>query len=166
MEIFLEKQYLKPWWRFIMILAVIFVVVGTAYIITANAEDDVAIIVSIISILIILPVVVALYSLKLETRIDEKGIFTYFSPLKFTQTYIPWEEVNSCFVRKYNSIENISNMKRRGLGRNWIAYNIDGNDAIEVGTSTGNKYLISTLKPKEAEATINQYFNSSKPGIS
>ncbi|HET8753962.1 MAG TPA: hypothetical protein VFM59_06330, partial [Salinimicrobium sp.] len=157
MKVFLEKQFLKPWWLFMMILAVILVIVGTAYFITINADDDVALIVSIISILIALPIVISIYNLKLETRIDEKGIFTYFSPLGFTKKFIPWEDITECYVRKYSTTDKFGGWGLRGMGSKWREYNVDGNDGIEIKTRKHEKFLVGTLEPEAAEKTISQY---------
>lgn len=149
-----------------MMLAVILVIVGTAYFITVNAEDGVAIIVSVISIMIALPIVISLYKLKMETRMDEKGIFTYFSPLVFTKKFIPWENITECYVRKYSSTDNFGGWDLRGLGTKWRGYNIDGNDSIEIKTNNHKRFLIGTLEPEAAQKTINQYHGQSKTDFS
>lgn len=158
MKVFLEKQFLNRVWLFMFILSIIVIVLGTAYYATNNAEEDTAILVSVIAVVIAFPLAFALLKLKLETRIDEKGIFTYFSPFGFTKKFIPWDDVSKCYTRKYSPTEEFGGWGLRGLGRSWKAYNVTGNTGIEIETKEGNKYLIGTLKPKEAGETINYYF--------
>ncbi|HET8754032.1 MAG TPA: hypothetical protein VFM59_06690, partial [Salinimicrobium sp.] len=145
MKIFLEKQFLNRMWLFMFILAIILIVVGTSYYATANAEDDTAITVSLISIAIALPLSISLLYLRLETRIDEKGILTVFSPFHFTKKFIPWDNIEDCYIRKYNSSEEFGGWGLRGLGRNWKAYNVEGNHGIEIITKDGKNVLIGTM---------------------
>lgn len=157
MDVFLEKQYLRRWWVFMLALAVIVIVVGTAYYATVRAHKDTALVISIISLLIAVPLIIAISKLKLETRIDEKGIFTYFSPFKFTEKFVPWENVENCYVRKYNSVKEFGGWGLRGLGKNWKAYNVGGNKGIQIETKKGKNFLIGTLKPKKAQIIISQF---------
>lgn len=160
MKPFLEKQFVKRWWLAMFILAIIVIVVGTAFYATQNAEDDTAVIVSVISIGIALPISIALLRLRLETRIDEKGILTYFRPFRFTKEFIPWEDVENCYVRKYNSTEEFGGWGLRGLGRNWKAYNVEGNHGIQIESKDGKKFLIGTLKPEKAKKIIAKYYHA------
>lgn len=158
MKVFLEKQFVKRWWLFMFILAIIVIVVGTAYYATQNSEENIAIIVSLMSIAIAILATTALLSLRLETRIDEHGLFTYFRPFGFTKKFIPWEDVDTCYVRKYDSNEEFGGWGLRGLGRNWKAYNVEGTYGFQIKTKAGKKLLIGTQKPKEARKIVETYY--------
>ena len=163
MKVFLEEQFVKRWWLFMFILAIILVVVGTAYYATRTAEEETAVLVSVLSIIIALAIIVPLLQLRLDTRIDEKGILTYFRPFRFTRKFIPWEDVKECFVRKYSPMEEFGGWGLRGLGRNWKAYNVEGNHGVQIRTFKGQKILIGTLKPEEAEEVVNHYHRPASP---
>lgn len=157
MKVFLEKQFIKPWWNLMFIFAIILIVVGTAYYATRNAEEDTALIVSAISILIALPLVFALLYLRLETRIDELGILTYFKPFGFTKKFFSWDEISKCYVRKYEPVGEYGGWGLRGVGRNSKAYNVWGDVGIQINTKEGGKFLIGTQNPEDAKNTIEHY---------
>ncbi|WP_424494583.1 hypothetical protein [Salinimicrobium sp. GXAS 041] len=157
MDIFLEKQFVKRWWLFMFILAIIVVGVGTAYYATINAEEATAVIVSIVSLIITVPLVFALLSLRLETRIDEKGVFTRFRPFGFTRKYYNWNEIVDIYVRTYDPLTEYGGWGFRGIGGNNKAYNVAGNKGIQVVLKSGEKFLIGTQKTDEAKKVISRY---------
>lgn len=157
MNFFLEKQFVKWWWLIMFILAIIVIVIGTAFYTTLNTEEDTAVVVSLISILIAAPVVFALLYLSLETRIDEKGILTYFRPFGFTRRFFPWEEVRKCYVRKYDPVVEYGGWGLRGVGQKSKAYNIWGNQGIQIITRDDRDFLIGTQEPDAAQNIITKY---------
>ncbi len=157
MDIFLEKQFVKRWWLFMFILAIIVIGVGTAYYATINAEESTAVIVSIISLIITVPLVFALLSLRLETRIDEKGVFTRFRPFGFTRRYYNWKEIEDIYVRTYDPLTEYGGWGFRGVGRDNKAYNVAGNTGIQLIAKSGEKFLIGTQKADEAKKVIARY---------
>lgn len=161
MKVFLEKQFINRWWLFMFILAVIVIIVGTAYYTTRDAEEGTAVTASVISLLITVPLVFALLYLRLETRIDEKGILTWFKPFGFTKKYFSWEEVDEVYIRRYSPVTEYGGWGIRGVGDNDKAYKIKGNTGIQINTTEGKKFLIGTLKPKEAEQALTHYKETS-----
>lgn len=157
MKVFLEKQFVKWWWLTMFILAIIAIVFGTAFYATENSEEDITIIVSVICCLIAFPLVFGLLFLRLETRIDEKGIFTYFRPFKFTKKFYAWKEISECYVRKYSALTEYGGWGIRIVGWSSKAYIIGGNQGIQIITTNGKKFLIGTQKPTSAQETINTY---------
>lgn len=157
MKVFQEKQFINRWWLFMLILAVIVIVVGTAFYATRNASEETAVIVSLISIAIALPIVIALLKLRLETRIDEKGILAYFRPFKFTVKYYPWDQIKECYVRRLNPVEEYGGWGLRGIGQNWKAYLIKENTGIQIITKDEENFLVGTQKPTQAEKVLRNY---------
>lgn len=139
------------------ILAIIVIGVGTAYYATQNAEEDTAVIVSVISLLITVPLVFALLSLRLETRIDEKGVFTRFRPFGFTKKFYPWNEIKKIYIRTYDPVSEYGGWGMRGLKENKKAYIVSGNTGIQVVSRRGEEFLVGTQKAEEAENVINHY---------
>lgn len=161
MKVFLEKQFLNRWWLFMFVLAIIVIIVGTAYYTTRDAEEGTEVIASVISLLIAVPIVFALLYLRLETRIDEKGILTWFKPFGFTKKYFAWEEVDRAYIKTYSPKAEYGGWGMRGIGDRDKAYIVRGNTGIQIVTKKGEKFLISTIKPREAENTLQQYKNTS-----
>ena len=139
------------------ILAVILIIMGTAYFATRDADEDIALIVSLICFLITLPIVVALLYLRLETRIDEKGVFTRFRPFGFTKKYFPWKDIEEIYVRTFDPVSEYGGWGIRGLGRNKKAYHVAGNSGIQIITKNQERFLIGTDEPEEAEKVLQSY---------
>lgn len=138
-------------------LAIIVIIVGTAYYATQNAEEDTAVIASLISLAITIPLVFALAYVRLETRIDKDGLSAQFWPFKFTKKTFTWKEIEKCYVRKFNPVKEYGGWGIRGLGRNKKAYHIFGTNGIQIKTKRGRDFLIGTQRPKAAEDIINLY---------
>ena len=160
MKIFQEKQFINRWWLLMFILAIIVIIVGTAYYATRDASEETATIVSLISIGITLPIVLGLLYLRLETRIDNEGITTYFKPFSFTRKHFSWQEIKECYLRKYNSQQEFGGWGLRGIGKDWKAYFIYGNKGIQIITKEDKHFLIGTQRPAAAKEILKTYFQN------
>lgn len=160
MKIFKEKQFINRWWLLMLILAVIVIIVGTAYYATKDADEKTALIISLISVGIALPIVLGLLYLRLETRIDSKGVTAYFKPFTFTRKHFSWDEIKECYLRKYDSKKEFGGWGLRGIGRDWKAYFIYGNKGIQLITKDDKHFLIGTLRPAAASDIIKRYFQN------
>lgn len=157
MKIFQEKQFINRWWLLMFILALVVIIVGTAYYSTRNAEEGTAVVVSAISLIIIIPITLALLYIRLETRIDDEGISTSFKPFSFTRKHFSWSEIKECYVREYNPVREYGGWGLRGFGRNWKAYNIYGNKGIQIVTNNGKEFLVGTQRPQAAQEIIDRH---------
>ncbi|MFD2516701.1 hypothetical protein [Salinimicrobium flavum] len=160
MKIFREKQFINRWWLFMFILAVLLIIVGTAYYATLDAKENTQLLVSIISIAIALPIVAGLLYLRLETRIDREGITTWFKPFGFTKKHFEWKNIKECHVRQYNSVKEFGGWGLRGLGSKSKAYEVSGNKGIQIITNDDEKFLIGTQRPAAAKEIIKIYHPS------
>lgn len=160
MKIFQEKQFINRWWLLMFILAVIVIIIGTAYYATKDASEDTAIVVSLISIGITLPIVLGLLYLRLETRIDHTGITTYFKPFNFTRKSFSWLEIKECYLRKFDAQQEFGGWGIRGIGRNRKAYFIHGNKGIQIITKDDHHFLIGTQRPAAAKEILKTHFQN------
>lgn len=142
------------------ILAIIVIGVGTAYYATVNAEEDTAVVVSVISLLITLPIVISLLFLRLETRIDEKGVLAYFRPFGFTMKSYTWDEIKEIYVRTYDPVTEYGGWGIRGVGMDKRAYTVGGNTGIQIITKDDEKFLIGTQEGDRAQNIIQHYHTS------
>lgn len=94
-------------------------------------------------------------SLKLKTRIDNVGIHYRMVPFHWKEKTIPWEEIDSAYVRKYSAIFEYGGWGMR-YGRNGKAFNVRGNDGIQIVTKDGKKILIGTQSMEEATRYLNK----------
>ncbi len=157
MEIFEEKQFFKQWWVIMLALAIIVIVIGTAYYASEDSPEETTVTTSVISLLITIPIVFTLLFIRLDTRIDDKGISTYFRPLGFTRKTFAWDEISECYIRSYSPLKEYGGWGLRTLGMRSKAYNVAGNVGIQIVTNEGKKFLIGTQQPENAQNTINFY---------
>ena len=160
MKVFSERQRFTQSWLWVL-LAVCF---GIAFIEPAQqifAKDAIAL--SDLSLgLWIGPVVVILAmlflrSLVLETEINENGIAYQFGPFHREPKRINWNELEKAYVRAYRPLSEYGGWGYR-VGFSGGAYNIKGNQGIQLKFKSGKKLLLGTQKPKEAQQVIEKYF--------
>lgn len=85
--------------------------------------------------------------MKLETKIDQKGISYKFFPFTGTKN-ITWDKVKSAEIREYNSLMEFGGYGIR-LGSKGTAYNVAGNMGLQVEMKTGKRILFGTQKEEE-----------------
>lgn len=164
MRVFTEEQKFDMWW---MRLLMGLVLLGSAIPIftsLSNAEADKTgeIIVILIALIITLGAAVfVLFVFKLKTKIDEQGIHFGFYPFKTKLHCISWHELSKATVRTYNPIGEYGGWGYRiaWFGNSGKAYNVKGNQGIQLELNNGKRILIGTQKPDDATAAINYYTN-------
>lgn len=162
MRVFNEMQRFNLWWVHLINMVVILPLfyMGYQWFITKEAVGNVAINdhgaqLAVIFSALLLPII--LYSIKLRTTIDERGIFYQFIPLQFSKKMIPWNDMKHCEVRTYNPLKEFGGWGLRISIRNGRAYNIKGNQGIQIILKTGKKILIGTQNEREAQEIIQRY---------
>ncbi len=91
-------------------------------------------------------------TIKFSVQINEEGINYRFYPFHLSDKKINWDDIASIYVRKYNPIREYGGWGIRTLSftRN-IAYNISGNDGLQIELKNGKKILFGTQNPEELE---------------
>ncbi len=95
-------------------------------------------------------------SLKLRTRFDADGIHYRMIPLHRKDQTIPWSEIDSVHVRKYSPIREYGGWGMR-YSRNGRAYNVKGDQGIQVVKKNGKRILIGTQQPEDAKQWLDQF---------
>ena len=109
---------------------------------------------TILSEIIIASVSLFIYHIKLHTQIRTDGIYVRFTPFQTTFQVYKWETVAKVFVRKYRPIKEYGGWGYRfgfGTGK---AFNISGQDGIQIIFKDGSKLLIGTAEPVKAAEAI------------
>ncbi len=86
---------------------------------------------------------------RLNTEIDETGVYYKFFPFHFKNHRIDWASVEKAFVREYSPLGEFGGWGIRfgfGQGR---ALNVSGNMGLQLHLKNGKKILIGTRKPDE-----------------
>ena len=144
---FKEEQRFRQWWLWTFII--LFVVGIAAMILYQNftgkeiGDNSISKLEFIKLSMGVLITVILLWTIKLKTEIDQKGIRFSFFP--FSSKNILWEEIKKAEVLEYGFV---------GFGiRLWTkhgtVYNIKGNNGLAIELSNGKKILIGTQQKEE-----------------
>ena len=90
---------------------------------------------------------------RLETRINEDGIYVRFFPLQFTYKKYAWAEISKSYLRQYRPILEYGGWGIR-YGMKGKAYNVSGNIGLQLEFISGERLLIGTNNPKELTETL------------
>jgi hypothetical protein len=98
-------------------------------------------------------------SFRLDTKVQENGIYVRFFPIHLNFRHFSWEDIKSAKLRKYSAITEYGGWGiRYGFGKSGKAYNISGNSGLQLELKNGQKLLIGTQHPETVEAILNSRF--------
>ena len=156
--LFSEKQRFTQWWIWLILLAVLAMPLFGLYHELrakdpfANPENNTGL---LLSLIVVLPIVALFIFMKLETQITGQGIYVKLFPVHLKFLHLPWSEMSEVYVRKYSPLSEFGGWGWR-YGMAGKAYNVAGNQGIQIVFKNGKKLLIGTQKPEAAEAAIKQ----------
>lgn len=158
--LFSEKQRFTQWWVWLILVAVsVMPFFGLYHEMQkpepfADAATNTGL---ILSLVVIIPLVLLFMFMRLETQITESGLNVKFFPFHFKFREFAWEELQEIYVKEYSPIFDFGGWGLRyslsGAGK---AYNISGNQGIQIVFKSGKKLLIGTQKPEAAAAALQQ----------
>jgi len=106
-----------------------------------------------------------LFSIRLKTKITDKGICYRFYPFQFKETKIEWHELKDAYIRQYNSFHEYGGWglrvgrKDTGHAVNTSASSVRG---LQLEFNDGKLLLIGTARPDEVERIIDTIIGSGK----
>jgi len=160
MKVFVEQQRFNQWWFRLLAVGVIVMVAWPIFSFsseTSGVNTDFWIVL-LISIFTIILFVWMLFFLKLETKIDEQGIYYGFWPFNLKLKHIPWSDIKSVVVRKYNPVTEYGGWGyRMGFGAKSGAINVKGNIGIQIVLRDNKKLLLGTQKENDARNVLQTY---------
>ncbi|MBW3524500.1 hypothetical protein [Chryseobacterium sp. NKUCC03_KSP] len=152
---FTERQRFTQWWLWLLLSAVM---IYTIYNFIEDRQYCSTLELSI-SILIPILVIILFLVIRLETKIDEQGISVRFFPFQITFRYYPWRNIKKAYVRKYSPLGEYGGWGiRQGLFGKGKAYNIKGDQGLQIILNDEKKILIGTQKQNE----LKLYLENSK----
>ena len=161
MRVFVEHQKFDQTWLRVLLISCALITLWPIFSLTNWEEKDASsLVVLSLSIAITIGMIIyLLVLLRLETRIDEQGIYYGFEPLPGKMNHKSWGEIENLYVREYSPIGEYGGWGYRvsfskSTGR---AYNVSGNLGIQIELKNGKRVLIGTRKKEQAEAVINYY---------
>lgn len=147
---FEEKQRMNQWFIWVVLLLLNGITAVAVYVqiiekhpVGNNPMSNVGLI--ILSVLMV-ALTVFILSVRLETQIFSDHITFKLSPFHVKTRIVKHEELQSIEVRKYNPILEYGGWGLRGFGKN-VAYNISGNQGIQLELKNGKRILLGTRNP-------------------
>ena len=113
-----------------------------------------AIVVRSISVLIGIGLPLLVYKIKMITEITDEGLDIYFSPFK--QEVIAFKDIVNFEARTYNVFPEYGGWGIR-LGPSGHAYNVSGNQGVQLELADGKKLLIGSQRSEELAQAIQAY---------
>ena len=102
----------------------------------------------IIAFSVNLILLVLFFSARLETHIEKDCIRLRFFPFHFSFRSYSRDDIANAYVREYKPIAEYGGWGIRGFGKN-RAFNVSGNQGLQLEFTDGRKILIGTLNPSE-----------------
>lgn len=105
--------------------------------------------------LVALPLLLLLLfaTMRLDTEIRTDGIYVRFFPAGRQYKKYAWEDLEQLFVRQYEPIREYGGWGIRG-GKHNRAYNISGNQGLQLIFKDKKRVLIGTKRPDELAALL------------
>lgn len=94
------------------------------------------------------------FKIKLTTIISEQEISIRFNFFHRKSKIITWNEIQKAEIITYNPIMDYGGWGIKYGGLNSIAYNVSGNQGLQLYLKNGKKILIGTQKPEELQNII------------
>ncbi|MDP2176119.1 MAG: hypothetical protein Q8K70_09455 [Bacteroidota bacterium] len=158
---FTEKQRFNQWWLKLILFACLGIFLfGLVQQLVFNipfGNNPVSNSFLIILCLLFALLIWGMLSLNMITEINENGITVKFFPFIKKET-IAWNTITQCFVRTYLPIKEYGGWGYRQSFSNGKAYNVSGNQGLQLEINGKKKLLIGTQKSEEIQKVINQYF--------
>lgn len=154
---FRETQRFKQWWVWAILIAsngLVLTLLLTQFQALLNGDGDPMeyVVLCIGALVLVAPTVLFLF-VRLDTIIDNERIAVRLYPFHIRYRFYTRQEVAQCSLRKYRPIGEYGGWGLRGSARN-RAFNISGDQGIQLVLANGSKVLVGTNAPDEVHAVL------------
>ena len=157
--LFEEEQSFRQRWLWalmgatlvLLLVPLVFVLSGAP--VKAGSDPFSGVIGLAVGILVVVGVAVLMYLMKLSVRVDTEGLHVRFFP--FVKKDISLEEIAHWEARTYRPLLEYGGWGIR-CGWNGMAYNVSGNQGVQLEFTNGKRLLIGSQRPEELAAAISQ----------
>jgi len=110
-------------------------------------------------------VVVLFWSARLDVSVDDREIFIRFHPFHIRGRRIALSEIAEARARTYRPIAEYGGWGIR-MGFGGMAYNVSGNEGVQLVLTSGKRILIGSQRSGELEAAIASSIHSARAATS
>ena len=160
--IFQEEQKFGSWLQWLVYLCMgVSIVIAVFALIKVSGGDnpqqtsDVVLAV-IVGIGVPIAIAALFLLLKLQTEVRQDGLYIRYFPFHIHFKRFRSEDLSECYARRYRPIWEYGGWGIRYSLRNGKAYNVSGNQGVQLVFKNGKKLLIGSQKPDELEAAIRE----------
>lgn len=150
--LFYEKQRLTQWWLWVLVVVAqlipMFINFRKLYLAGLTGKPEILFSTVGIWLLVFVLSLLLIYSIKLETKITEQGVYVRMFPLGFSFKFYPFSNMLAYYVRKYHPVREYGGWGYKGRYNN-RSLSIRGDRGLQLEFPNGNKLLIGTQKHKE-----------------
>jgi hypothetical protein len=152
-----EQSYVGTWVMYlILMLEIPTLVLVSVVVLTGESSEKTGGITALIAVFSIMALVMALiFNIKLETRIDEKGIQYKYFP------FVKWRLIEKRKIREAKVVSFSPMTDHGGWGikgnKTTKAYTVIGDTGLSIDVGEKKKILIGTQKPKELRDFIENW---------
>ena len=157
-RIFKEEQTYRGTWvmYLILLLEIPTLVLVSVLVLTGESSERMEGMIALIAVFSVMALVMGLiFNIKLETRVDEKGIHYKYFP------FVKWSLIEKHEIRKADVISFSPLTDHGGWGikgnKSTKAYTVIGDTGLSIDLGEKKKILIGTQKPKELSEFIENW---------
>jgi len=99
-------------------------------------------------------IIILLLIIRLETEVNQSGIYYQYFPFHLKKRKIEWSEIERAYVRQYRPIKEYGGYGIRGITKKNRAYSVSGKFGLQILFKNKNRLLIGTQKSIELEEVI------------
>ena len=159
--LFTEQQKFNQWWLWLLLIALNGMFVYGIYqqVIKKqpfgdNPTSNTGLFIALGGMLLL---TILFYTFKLQTIIKSDGIYVRFFPIHRAYRKYTWDKLVKTYVRTYNPIGEYGGWGLRlGLFGKGRAYNVSGNQGLQLTFIDKRNLLIGTNKPEEIKQVLTE----------
>ena len=158
-QLFAERQRFTQWWLWLILLGINALFLSGVYkqVIGRQQFGDRPMSNTGLIIATALMFLLSIFfvSIRLDTIIKADGIYVRFFPFHLKYKEYKWASLTRSFVRKYAPLSEYGGWGlRMGSGGKGTAFNVSGNQGLQLEFTNKKKLLIGSKKPEELSSVL------------
>ncbi|MEX6689008.1 hypothetical protein QTN47_15985 [Danxiaibacter flavus] len=157
--LFSERQKFKQWWLFLGLFAVnglfLFGVYKQVFKGQQFGDKPMSDSGLLIGTGLTMLMTLLFLNFRLDTVIKTDGIYVRFFPFHIKYRQYSWSNLKKVYIRKYSALKEYGGWGLR-FGRNGKAFNVSGNEGLQLEFNNGKRLLVGTNKAEELKSILDK----------